>query len=176
MPAPSVPVMPSGYGPSIADFNGWVQTPFTFLAARPGLIVRPFGTQSIPSSTMTTLQLAQVDYDPYGGWVTTGSAPNYRWVVPVSGWYDVTVNGWLAAAAGTQLLDVAVNVNGTAWELSTPWLVTADTAGGAVGSQLVYASAGQYLQAQIFHSNGTALLTSGTFGQAASFSATWISS
>lgn len=173
---PPIPVMPAGYGPSDANFNGWIRDPLTFLAARPSFVARQTGAQSIPSATTTTLQLQAIDEDLYGGWVTTGSTPNYRWVCPASGWYQVTLNVWLNQGTGTQLLDPILNINGTTSELCTPWLVVSDTAGGAVGGQIAYLVAGQYLQAQLFHSNATALNTSVTFGQQSSLAAHWISS
>jgi hypothetical protein len=165
--------MPAGFRPLHNDLDTWVRDPFTFLMNRPAMIVGQSASQSIPSSTITTLQLNTVGEDPYGGWVTTGSAPNYRWVCPASGWYWVTLNVWLSAGTGNQLLDAILNINGTISELNTPWLVTFDAAGGVCGGQLAYLTTGQYLQAQVFHSNATALNTSVTFGQSSTFTATW---
>jgi len=105
-PPTAVPVFVAGYEPVPSDFDGWVQTPFTFLTA--GTVYR--GVQEVPggqalAAGSNVLSYDTVPEDPYGGWsaVATSSQPANSWLVPYTGTYEITVTassssaGWIGA-------------------------------------------------------------------------------
>jgi hypothetical protein len=100
---PPVPVFPAGYFPETADFTGWVQNPFSFLAG--GVVFRGqqevSGGQALSGSSYTIIAYDTIPEDPYGGWsaTVTASQPANSWLAPWTGSYEVTVYTSTASAA-----------------------------------------------------------------------------
>lgn len=121
---PDIPVFPAGHGPVTADFNNWIQTPFIFCTNGIMLRVEQRSSQSISTTTFTTITFDTVLEDPYSGW---GSGA-HKWTAPFSGWYQITL-GWSVRLTST-VAGAAINITGVVNEFSQV-LNTSTTMGGA---------------------------------------------
>jgi hypothetical protein len=170
-PQLAVPVFPAGYAPAQADLTAWVTGSFGF--ASTGVVLRAIqqAAQSLTGGSPNTLEFGattgDILEDLYHGWshTATGSQPANSYLVPYTGWYEVTIsacnqNTAMWAAAGVQVS------GGTAESLSsipTP----SGNAGGACASLIIPATGGiDYIQAialpsaSVSTATSTGLLTS----------------
>lgn len=125
---PVAPDFIAGYGPLPADFNAWVQAPFTFLTSKVVFRAQMQGGTSL-SAGSTQVYWDTILEDPYGGW----SAGAGTWTCPAgcSGWYEVTMSAWTAnPGVTTDVAESILYLNGSIYsEMSASWGVDGHATG-----------------------------------------------
>lgn len=96
---PQTPIFPAGYGPLPADFDGWVQTPLSFLTGKVVFRGELSTATTWTNSANTLIPFNTIDEDPYSGW----SSGSHSWTCPAgcSGTYVVTMTVSAAPSADT---------------------------------------------------------------------------
>lgn len=170
---PGAPNFLAGYAPVPADFNGWVQAPFTFLTTK--VVFRATLTTGITvtKNAYTQLPFNNIIEDPYSGW---NSGTN-SWQCPLgcSGWYEVTVTGWIVPMSGAAVQPVAGLNGSAAWSLDSSWTDAGlnDGGSGAVLQSLIGGLDSIYGYLYLTASaNGT---TATTAGQQCAIEIVWVS-
>jgi hypothetical protein len=176
------PVAPSfiaGSGPQAADFDSWIQAPFTFLTSKVVFRAQRQAAQSLSGAAFTLMQYDTILEDPYGGWsaTATGSQPAWSWLAPAgcSGWYEVTMTAFTANPGTTSDLLVAVlYMDGSAYlQASAEWGADGHAA-GSCGSVPVALYGGQdYIQGYTY--TQAAVSTPATTGQYPTIEVCWLS-
>jgi len=169
--APVVPSFPAGYEPVTADFNTWVQAPFTSLTSR--VVFRAVKTtaQSISASVNTAIAFDTILEDPYSGW----NAGSSTWTPPAawSGTYIVAVGVFSAAVSGARLLATIGLNGGPLYTVSSVW-TNNGVPNGACGEAPVQLVGGQdQVAAYAYCSSAVALDT--TAGQQCTLEIGWYS-
>lgn len=166
---PTIPTFPAGYAPTPADFTGWAQNPFSFLAAKTVLRVRQTTAQAMTGS-YSIVQFDTVDEDTYGGW---SGSPYYFYNAVVSGWYFTVVTVAFAAAPANTAGIAAVNTAGTLVEGGEVPLAT-DAPGMVSTTNLSYLVGGvDYLQANAACPGGS-INTSVATGMQSTMEIMWV--
>jgi hypothetical protein len=139
----TIPVFDAGYPPQPADFNNWIQVPFTFLTQK--TVFRASlnnNAINLPTGQNTLIPFDTILEDPWSGWDVATSS----WTCPAgkSGTYLVSVTG---AAQGvsdpTATLQPLAGLNGTPiWTVNNTWAPSNQIA-VASGSMPVQLYAGQ---------------------------------
>jgi hypothetical protein len=169
-PQPAIPVFPAGWQPLPGDMTSWIQDSFAFLSAGKLMLRGEQHTaQALTSAAVTWLSLDHILENPYGGWspAGTGAQPASSWLVPYTGWYEVT----LTVPTANQALWCAgaVAVSGGTPQYGDMVPATGSDTGGCTASLIVPAyGAADYIQAGIFSSAAanTAVSTPGRYPSA----------
>jgi hypothetical protein len=166
------PVFPAGYGPLPADFDTWIQAPFTFLTSKVVFRAQLQGGMSLSAGENQVFYDTILE-DPYGGW----NAGAGTWTCPTgcSGWYGVTMTAWSASATnGADLIEAVLYLNGSIYqETSGDWGVDGH-ATGTSGSVPVSLYGGQDAISGYIYS-AAALGVPTTNGQYPTIEAVWLS-
>lgn len=146
----TIPLFPAGYAPLPADFGNWVQGNFAQITT--GILFR--GEQTIAQalsspSTFNVLSMDTVLEDPANGWSQVnvpGVQPASSWLVPKTGFYEVTVRCSVASAA--LWIQTGITVSGAAPVFGCSLQTPASLAGGCPASIVVPCYGGSdYIQA-----------------------------
>jgi hypothetical protein len=168
---PVTPVFPAGSGPLPADFDAWVQAPFTFLTSKVVFRAQLQGGMSL-SAGENIVPYDTILEDPYSGW-NSGTS---QWTCPAgcSGWYGVTMTAWSnSAGINTDLIESVLYLNGSVYqECSGDWGVNGHATGSS-GSVPISLYGGQdAISGSIFSSAAVGVPT--TNGQYPSIEVCWL--
>ena len=161
-PQAVIPVFPAGNAPLPAAFTAWVRQPLQFLTQVP--LFRGQQQAVTPQSLAAGFQALSMDTvleDPYGGWSAagTGAQAASSWLVPYTGYYEVTVTCSIAAAA--LWCAAGVQVSGGTAAYGDMVLVPGSTEGGCSASLTVPCIGGQdYIQGGAYVSTAATTDTS----------------
>lgn len=147
-----IPVFAAGYAPQAPAMNGWVQASLGFCSAMPVFRAQKQAAQALTAGTFAPLQAGatagDILEDPYAGWSATATAaqPAWSYLVPFTGWYEVTLTILTAAFSGW--LTALVQVSGGTAEIMGNAQVPASGPGGVPASLIIPATGGiDYIQA-----------------------------
>lgn len=171
----TIPFFPAAYAPLDADWNSWIQAPFTFLTSKVVFRAELTAALTLTAGTNTLLPFNSILEDPLSGWAGGASA----WEPPAgySGTYLVSVTA-AAAQAGdlVSTLQPSVALNGgIQYTLEHVWPPGNQVAiaGGSVPVQML---GGQdQVSAYAWWQGGSNGSVSTTAGRRCSMEITWIS-
>ena len=153
-PQAAVPVFPAGYGPFASDAQALTGNTLGFTATMPvfrGIQQLP-GGQATTGGTFAPLALGgtagDILEDTYSGWshTATSKQPANSYLVPYTGWYEVTVT--VTCLAQAMWLSAGVQVSGGTIEYLGNVNTPAGLAGGCSASLIIPATGGiDYIQA-----------------------------
>lgn len=163
-----IPVFPAGYAPSPADFGNWIQGNFGQITQ--GIVFR--GEQTVlqalsSSAALNALSIDTVLEDPAGGWSQVnvpGVQPAFSWLVPQTGFYEITVRCSVASAA--IWIAAGAAVSGASPQFGASVLTPASLTGGCGASIVVPCYGGSdYIQAgaAVSANVNTAVVSAGKF-------------
>lgn len=110
--------------------------------------------QAISANTDTKIAFNTVRQDTHGAFNTS----TYRYVVPVSGWYQFSGRVILTAMAAAAQVSLYLSVNGGKSKVSSQSVPAGVNTGASFGF-LSYINAGQYVEFSIFSSQATTIST-----------------
>jgi hypothetical protein len=142
----------------------------TFLLNRPIARLRATSTQSIADSTPTAITFDAEDVDTYGGHST--SVNPSRYTGQVAGWYWAAAKAFFGANS-TGIRRISLYVNGAEYSQVD---VPPPSSGAATMSiiELVYLNVGDYVEAWVEQTTGSALLLSpGSGALGSTLNVTW---
>lgn len=147
----TIPLFAAGYAPLPGDFGSWVQGNFSLITT--GIVFR--GEQTIAqalssSAALNALSIDTVLEDPAGGWSQVnvpGVQPAFSWLVPQTGFYEVTVR--CSTASGTAVwIQAGAAVSGGSPQFGASVLAPSVVTGGCGASIVVPCYGGSdYIQA-----------------------------
>jgi hypothetical protein len=149
----AAPVFPAGYAPFQFDMNNWIAATLGWCSYLPVFRGQQQAGQPLSSSSvLNALALGgtagDILEDPYGGWshTATSAQPANSYLVPYTGWYEVTIT--ILCVQQAMFLEAAVGVSGGTPEYVSNVATPAAVAGGCSGSLIVPATGGlDYIQA-----------------------------
>ena len=156
-PAPQLAAPVVGFPASQAYLTAQVYNPLSFLLNPPSAFLYANTTQSVASGTSTLMTLNTAPFDPYGAF----NATTHAWVVPVTGWYDITgqVN-FTGASGGNRAAWVATDLVGLGQLTATEAWAQAGTGNVSPScGSILQLTAGQSLALVGFQSSGSSLAT-----------------
>jgi hypothetical protein len=150
-PPPGVPVFPAGFGPSPTDFDNWVQATLGFCTNNVLFRAEQHTAQAISGTTFTPVAYDTILEDPTSSW---NSGTN-RWVVPYTGWYNVTVTN-IVPATGVGLV-AAVGVTGNSTQVACTSVSTNNTGGTSGALTTSRVASLDYIQGIVWASGAVTL-------------------
>jgi hypothetical protein len=147
------PVFPAGYPPFQFDMTNWIANTLGWCSALPVFRGQLQAAQALSSSSaLNALAIGgtagDVLEDPYGGWshTSTSAQAANSYLVPYTGWYEVTVT--VVCTQQAMFLAAAIGVSGGTPEYVDNVATPAAVAGGCSGSLIIPATGGlDYIQA-----------------------------
>jgi hypothetical protein len=170
---PTIPVFRPGYGPIVADFNSWIQAPFTFLTTKVMFRAEHHSATAMSAGVATVVPYDTVLEDPFGGW----NSSTHAWTCPTgcSGWYEISGTSFIASTPNvTSIHEFVVFQSGTEYaETSADWSVNGHASGSCGSVQVPLLGGIDTIQGAILSITG--VNTSATAGQYSTLEIAWIS-
>ena len=162
----------AGYSPVTADFNGYIQAPFTFLTTKVVFRAQLQGGMSLAAG-FNHVTYDTILEDPYGGW-SSGAG---TWTCPAgcSGWYSVTMTAWTNSPGNSaDLIEAVLYLNGANYtETTADWGVNGHATGTSGSVPVALFGGSDAISGYIYSS--TAVGVPATNGQYPTIEAVWIS-